>query len=58
VAAKAGIKAGAVILEVNRKPVSNAGEFKKIVAQSLKKGSVLLLIKDGQYSRYVVLNKE
>ena len=57
-AARAGIKAGTVIREVNRKPVNNAGEFKKIVAQSLKKSAVLLLIKDGQYSRYVVLNKE
>ena len=55
VAAIAGIKAGAVIPEVNRKPVSSAGEFKKRVAQSLKTGSVLLLIKEGQYSRFVVL---
>ena len=55
VAAIAGIKAGAVILEVNRKPVSSAGEFKKRVAKSLKTGSVLLLIKEGQYSRFVVL---
>ena len=58
VAARAGIKAGAVILAVNRKPVSNAGEFKKIVAKSLKKGSVLLLIKEGRYSRFVVLKTE
>ena len=55
VAAMAGIKAGAVILGVNRQPVSNAGEFKEIVAKSLKTGSVLLLIKEGQYSRFVVL---
>ncbi len=58
VAARAGIKAGAVIREVNRQSVSNAGEFKEIVAQSLKKGSVLLLIKEGRYSRYVVLKTE
>jgi len=55
VAAMAGIKAGAVILGVNRQPVSNAREFKEIVAKSLKTGSVLLLIKEGQYSRFVVL---
>jgi len=53
-AARAGIKAGAVILGVNRKPVSNA----EIVAQSLKKGSVLLLIKEDRYSRFVVLKTE
>ena len=58
VAARAGIKAGAVILEVNRKPVSNAGEFKKIVSASLKTVSVLLLIKEGRYFRFVVLKTE
>jgi len=57
-AALAGINPGAVILEVNRKPVSNAEEFKRAVAQTPEKGVVLLLIKDGQYSRYVALKTE
>ncbi len=54
-AALAGINPGAVILEVNRKPISNTEEFKRVLAQTPKKGTVLLLIKDGQYSRYVAL---
>jgi serine protease Do len=54
----AGINPGSVILEVNRKPVSNAEEFKQAVAQTSEKGAVLLLIKEGQYSRYVVLKTE
>ena len=58
VAALAGINPGAVILEVNRKPVSNAEEFRRAVAQTPKKGTVLLLVKDGQYSRYVALKTE
>jgi len=53
-AALAGINPGAVILEVNRKPVSNTEEFKRAVAQTPEK-SAMLLIKDGQYSRYVAL---
>jgi serine protease Do len=57
-AALAGINPGAVILEVNRKPVSNTEEFKRVVAQTPEKGTVLLLIKDGQYSRYVALKTE
>ena len=57
-AALAGINPGAVILEVNRKPVSNTEEFKRAVAQTPEKGAVLLLIKDGQYSRYVAVKAE
>jgi len=57
-AATDGINPGAVILEVNRKPVSNTDEFKRVVNQALEKGVVVLLIKDGQYSRYVALKAE
>ena len=57
-AAMAGINPGAVILEVNRNPVSNTEEFKQAVAQTPEKSAVLLLIKDGQYSRYMALKTE
>ena len=57
-AATDGINPGAVILEVNRKPVSNTDEFKRVVNQALEKGVVVLLIKDGQYSRYVAFKAE
>jgi serine protease Do len=58
VAALAGINPGSVILEVNREPVSNIEEFKRAVTKIPEKAAVLLLIKDGQYSRYVALNAE
>jgi len=54
-AALAGINPGAVILEVNRKRVNNTEDFKQAVAQTPENGAVLLLLKDGQYSRYVAL---
>jgi serine protease Do len=58
VAAMAGINPGTVILEVNRKRVNNTGEFKRAVALTPENGAVLLLIKDGRYTRYVTLKVE
>ena len=55
VAALAGIKPGAVILQVNQKPVNSAGEFKRIVKESSGDKRVLLLIKDGGVQRFVAL---
>jgi serine protease Do len=54
-AAMAGINPGAVILEVNRKSVDDAAAFEKAVAATPENSAVLLLIKDGQYTRYVAL---
>lgn len=56
VAALAGIKTGMLILEVNRKAVNSAGEFKKAIANSQKNKRVLLLISDRGMSRFVVLS--
>ena len=58
IAAQADIRPGAVIQEVNRRPVNTTEEFKKALANPLETGSVLLLVKDGQYSRYVVLRTD
>ncbi len=58
VAAMAGINPGTVILEVNRKRVNNAEDFKRAMAQTPENGTVLLLINDGKYSRYVALRVE
>lgn len=52
----AGINPGAIIQEVNREPVSNVKEFEKAVSKAPKEGGLLLLIKEGQYSRYVALS--
>lgn len=54
-AAMAGIRNGALIQEVNRKPVSTIKEFEEAVAQSDAGRPVLLLILQDQYSRYVAL---
>jgi serine protease Do len=55
IAAMAGIDAGSVITQVNRKPVNSASEFQKLVNQGRNKGQVLLLVTKGGMSRFVVL---
>jgi serine protease Do len=54
IAARAGIKRGDLIEEVNRKPVSEAHQVKKLIKESNKK-SVLLLVRQGDASRYLAL---
>jgi len=51
----AGMRAGEVILEANRHPVNNTGELEKALARSKNDDTVLLLLKDRDYSRFVVL---
>ncbi len=55
IAALAGIRPGTVILQVNRKKVSNAAEFKRAVMESKSKKRVLLLIRQGNMQRYITL---
>jgi len=52
-AAEKGLRAGYLIKEVNRQPVSNVAEFRDAVASA--KSRALLLVTDGQASQYVVL---
>ncbi len=54
-AARRGITAGTLILEVNRRPVANTKEFDKAIKQSRKEGAALLLVTDGRYEAFVVL---
>ncbi|SHJ39151.1 serine protease Do [Malonomonas rubra DSM 5091] len=54
IAARAGIKRGDLIEEVNRKPVSEAHQVKKLIKESEKK-TVLLLVRQGDASRYLAL---
>jgi serine protease Do len=56
VAAMVGMKPGTLILEVNRQPVKNVRELQKYIGD--EKSSVLLLISNGQGSRFVVLKVE
>lgn len=55
IAAMAGVRVGTVILQVDRKAVNSASEFKQAVAKGITKKRVLLLVSDGNMSRYVVL---
>jgi serine protease Do len=57
-AEQAGLKAGQLIEEVNKLRVRNLEELKKALAQSRSGDKVLLRIRAGEYSRYVVLLAE
>ncbi len=55
-AANAGIRRGVLIEEVNRQPVKSVEEFERIIEKVQKKGTILLLVREGQYSHYVALS--
>ncbi len=55
VAELAGLQRGMLIQEVNRQSVTSAEDFHRAVEQAAKTGSVLLLVKDGAYTRYVAV---
>lgn len=54
-AAQAGLQAGMLITEVNRKPVSNTRQFARAVNQERDGDSILLLVSTGQVSQYVTI---
>jgi serine protease Do len=54
-AAEKGIAVGMLIMEVNREPVKNTKEFDEAIKKAGKDGSVLLLVNDGRYTRFIVL---
>lgn len=56
IAAMAGIEIGSIILQVNRKAVKSAAEFKRAVKASSDKKQVLLLIRKDNVQRYVALS--
>jgi serine protease Do len=56
-AADAGISRGTVIIAVDRKPVTNASEFKRLMSEASGK-SVLLTIKQGGANFFVVVQPQ
>jgi serine protease Do len=56
IAAMAGIKVGDVILQVDRHKVSSAVEFKRLIKRGSKDKQILLLVRDDDFQRYVVLS--
>ena len=55
-AAQTGLQPGMLIQEVNRKAVHNTREFEEAIKADKEAKSVLLLVRDGKYSRFVVLS--
>jgi serine protease Do len=55
-AAKAGLRAGDVIAEVNRERVRHAADFARLVAQTRKGSNLLLLVQRDGNSRFVVVS--
>ena len=56
-AARTGIKSGALIEEVNRKQVTKPEQVQELIKNSKKK-SVLILVRQGDVSRYLALKLE
>jgi len=57
-AALAGLRPGVLIQEVNRKRVRNVDDFRKAIEHAAGTGTILLLVRDGRFSRYVALQLE
>ena len=55
-AAKAGLKQGSLIQEVNRTKIHNTDEFQKAVGEAGKDKPILLLVREGDGTRYVALS--
>ncbi len=56
-AADAGISRGTVILAVNRQPVTNASDFKRLMTQANGK-SALLTINQGGQNGFIVIQPQ
>jgi serine protease Do len=54
-AAMADIREGDLIKEVNRKKVTNVTEFRKALSEGDKEKGILMLVKRGEFSRYVIV---
>jgi serine protease Do len=54
-AGDAGIEPGMIIMKVNRADVNTVAEFNKALEDSAKTKKVLLLIKNGRFSQYIIL---
>ncbi len=55
IAARAGLKAGAIILQVDRKPVKDTEQFEAVMKNASLEEGILLLVRLGRSQRYIVL---
>jgi len=54
-AAKAGMKPGQLVEEVNKIPVSNLTDLGKVLSETSESGKILLRVRSGNHARYIVL---
>ncbi|MDH4224104.1 MAG: DegQ family serine endoprotease [Deltaproteobacteria bacterium] len=52
-----GIRQGVLIMEVNRKPIRSVSDFKREVKKTPKGKKILLLAREGENSRFLVIAK-
>ena len=57
-AGMAGLKAGQLIEEINKNRVRNLKQLKKVLEESNNGNQVLLRVRTGEYSQYIVLRAE
>jgi serine protease Do len=57
-ASEAGLQRGDLIQEIENKPVENMDAYRKIMRESASKEQILMVIRHGGHSRYVVLKRE
>ncbi|MCC8164654.1 MAG: PDZ domain-containing protein, partial [Planctomycetes bacterium] len=55
-ARNAGLRAGTVVIELNRTPVKDVASFRKILKDSAGKDKILAYVRFGEVSRYLILN--
>jgi len=57
-ASEAGLQRGDLIQEIENEPVENVDDYKRIMRESAPKKQILMVIRHGGHTRYVVLKKE
>jgi serine protease Do len=57
-ASEAGLQRGDLIQEIENETIEDMDDFKRIMGESASKNQILMVIRHGGYSRYVVLKKE
>ena len=54
---EAGLRAGDLIVEVNRRPVKNLADYTRELARNEKEESVLFLVRRGQNNLFLALKR-
>jgi serine protease Do len=57
-AAKAGIRSGDVIQEINREPIKDADEFNRAIESAKDQENILFLIRRGESNLFIVVTRE